>query len=623
MIMKYLKIYIVFFFVSGFFLSSCNDLDIKPVNVLTSDQIFTTDKGVNAALATLYARLPIATMNADLYYPLGNPGMPFANWNNSCVVTGEAQSPTLRNSMGFKSFEGQFLAWWDYESIRYCNVAIEALIANESVYASRKTEYNHWLGEAYFCRAFMYFYMARSYGGVPIVDSVQTYIGKNIEDLQIPRNSEKEVFDFVAADLDKAISMLGSNELQTGRVNKYIAANLKSRAMLYAASIAKNGTVQLDGLIGIPADQAIDYYKKAYAAAKMAMDNGGKYQLYNKYDDGTVEGKTKNFWNLFIDETAANKERMFVKIFDAKIANGRPENWTATQRPAGYSVNIQAGELSVTTEWIELFDDIDGNPFVLNVGTESTPTRYATADLLFQKAQPRLLATILIPGTQFRGSSNPADLYEVRKGIYETYPGILHESANTTDTYMGMRVQGKCGVGNPLYNANGCLVWKYQDPNHDGGWWSGSVDYMEMRYAEVLLNAAEAAVNIIGQTVDGNVVTMNDVLVPINLIRQRAGTASLSTIDEAKIINERRCELAFENQLIWDMKRWRMLDKVLENKTYHALYPYYVFNESKYIFKKIERTEYRYTFDQKAYYAPISDDLIKRNPKLLPNNPGY
>src|SRR3546814_10466914 len=77
----------------------------------------------------------------------------------------------------------------------------------------------------------------------------------------------------------------------SGRANRFVAANLKARVMLFAASEAKNGTVQIDGRVGIPANDATDYYKKAYAAAQFAIDNGGKYALYRRYDDGTPEGK--------------------------------------------------------------------------------------------------------------------------------------------------------------------------------------------------------------------------------------------------------------------------------------------------------------------------------------------
>jgi hypothetical protein len=116
---------------------------------------------------------------------------------------------------------------------------------------------------------------------------------------------------------------------------------------------------------------------------------------------------------------------------------------------------------------------------------------------------------------------------------------------------------------------------------------------------------------------------MNDALEPINELRSRAGAKSLTTINEAVVINERRCELAFENLIMWDMKRWRMLEEVVQNKTFSSLYPYYVADENKYIFIRHERTEQTFRFNTRSYYAPIPSWAIQRNPALMPNNPGY
>src|SRR3546814_18014994 len=74
------------------------------------------------------------------------------------------------------------------------------------------------------------------------------------------------------------------------------------------------------------------------------------------------------------------------------------------------------------------------------------------------------------------------------------------------------RSQGLCGVGNTNTNGNGAVVWKYVDPNATGIDWAGNVDWIDMRYADVLLNKAEAAVNLLGETVDGHAVTMDDAL---------------------------------------------------------------------------------------------------------------
>ena len=82
-----------------------------------------------------------------------------------------------------------------------------------------------------------------------------------------------------------------------GRPTKFAALALKSRAMLYAGSIAKFGTVDLNGVIGIPASEATKYFTAAMDASKAIMDNPA-FSLYNKLSSDPV----KNFTQLFTDE---------------------------------------------------------------------------------------------------------------------------------------------------------------------------------------------------------------------------------------------------------------------------------------------------------------------------------
>src|SRR5690606_37237085 len=110
---------------------------------------------------------------------------------------------------------------------------------------------------------FMYAYMVRCFGGEPIVKNTVSYTDLAEEELYIPRNTEQEVVDFIGEDLDKAMELMGDDELMSCRANKYVAANLKARVMLFAASEAKNGSVQLDGRVGIPAALEKEYYKRA------------------------------------------------------------------------------------------------------------------------------------------------------------------------------------------------------------------------------------------------------------------------------------------------------------------------------------------------------------------------
>src|SRR3546814_17486102 len=109
------------------------------------------------------------------------------------------------------------------------NLTMEQLEGNAGIFYSPPEKYSHCLGELYFCRAYMYAYMVKCFGGVPIVKNTVSYTDLKEEELYIPRNTEKEVVDFIAEDLDKAMELMGADELMSGRANRFVAANLKAR----------------------------------------------------------------------------------------------------------------------------------------------------------------------------------------------------------------------------------------------------------------------------------------------------------------------------------------------------------------------------------------------------------
>ena len=116
-------------------------------------------------------------------------------------------------------------------------------------------------------------------------------------------------------------------------------------------------------------------------------------------------GKVKNYEQLFLDKSASNTERMFILRYDASVS---AHCWDANQRPKGYTQqNDPSGELSATMEWVELFDDTDGNPGKLNIGDPANPVRYSNPADLFVKSQPRLRASVLLPGVQFPEAAIP------------------------------------------------------------------------------------------------------------------------------------------------------------------------------------------------------------------------
>lgn len=573
----------------GFF--SCNTLDIPPMNIIQDEDVFTSEAGINAYISRLYAELPIE----DFRYNRDGFDQ-FANYPGTCNATNEA----LLDMYDFvwENPSGDWFHAWKYSSVRNINYFIENISKNNG---ENTDNVNNWLGEAYFIRAYTYFAMVKRYGGVPIITEVQNFPQQGLEELKIARSSEQEVYDFIANDLDLAISLLPENSIAEGRANKYVAYALKSRVMLYAGSIAKYGKMQLNNLLGIPASESNRYYKEAYESAK-ALE--GKFSLYNKYTD-----KFENYWMLFLDKDSP--ENIFCKYF---LYPQQCHSFDLFHVPYQMrSADGYSSRFNPTLDFVLMFDDIEGNSNWLNIGSEDNPTRYENRIDIFEKAEPRLRGTVIFPGDIFKDEE-----IDIQKGIYESYPdGELYTSADFTAMYKDKAIIGRSGMGNNETTTTGFLIRKYQNPNvqkSDITFWKDSKHWIDIRYAEVLLNRAEAAFAL-GEK--------EDALYCINLIRERAGAKlySMDDLTEKSIQKERRMELAFENHTYWDLRRWRIADSEMNNRQFKSLCPYYIYDEGKYIYK-IEGVGPQYTFDVKVNYVKIPTSEISKNEKLI-QNPGY
>ncbi len=590
--------YLLITFIAVLFIG-CNDLDIPPMNIIGDKEVFTSEAGVTAYMTRLYGALP---MESFTYSRTGG----FHAWNQFDGLghnTGEYMGSDY--VYGWEVRSG--FSYWNYNDIRNVNYFLETLPTYAANFSEQKISY--WLGEAYFARAFFYFGLVKRYGGVPIITSVQKYPDQKLEELQVSRNKEEEVWDQIGMDIDKAIEMLPADKSTKGRANKYVAAALKSRVMLYAGTIAKYGTVQLNGLVGIPKNKAVGYFKKSFEASKL-VEQGG-YALYRKNPD-----KIQNYANLFFDKTSS--ENIFIRQY-SKVA-GVTYSWDCYNSPHQMTGPSGYGSaMNPTIEWVELFgkmkvEDDSGNPI-----------RFDKPEDLLTDLEPRLRATVLFPGETFRGQK-----IDVQGGIYETYPGTLHTAGSSDVMWNGMRVQGLSGLGNNNGTFTGFHLRKYLIPNPTTAQlteWGSDGDWLAIRYAEILLNRAEAAceLSLEGQT---DVNYMEDAFSCINDIRDRAGAELLNSVDQLEDINvvrlERRKELGFENHTWWDFIRWRTADKEIDHNHYKTFAPYYVFNEAKYIFLKGQhKFDAEWTFPVKLYYEPIPASEIGKNPNLLPNNPLY
>ena len=585
---------------ASFFLASCADMDVEPFTIISEDMITTNESGITAYLATLYNGLPIE----DMYY--SNSGFnAFGSVPFLFHLSGEAIS--LNWNYQDANYNGTSFGAWKYTDVRNVNKFITLLRKNQDAFT--KAQVDTWLGEAYMIRAYLYFGMVKRYGGVPLITEVQTYTGDNIEELQVPRNTEKEIYDYIAGQLDSAVMYLPSSN-QTGRFTKWAAYTLKSRSMLFAASIAKYGSMDNScPYVGIPATEAVNYYNLAKAAAKAVIDDGG-FGLY-----AANANKTDNYTELFIN-SANNPEAIYIKEY--KYPN-KTHNFDVWGLPYAYRGSLGYGSnFCPTLDFVESYEMLDGTVLPLPINDAGgNPIEYADPLKIFEGRDPRLAGTVIFPNALWRGQ-----VVEVRKGVVEN--GVLyHATRLVEDTPNGISVAGNCGFTDAAETTTtGFHLRKYLDYNRakeDAGQSRCDQDWIDMRLAEVYLNFAEAAVET---TTD-----IDKALEYINFIRDRAGIALLQINDLTinRVRNERGIELSFESQRFWDLKRWRVAVDMFNNRKYYALHPYYNADNDTYYFEKQlydPSGQSGKTFQSRFYYLQIPTDQIQTNPKLM-QNPGY
>lgn len=628
------------FLICGIILVSCKDFDIPPKNIVNDEDIFTNTAGIKSYMAKMYSELPIEDYKYSHYKLFNEHNNPRCQYS----ISGEAISRDVSGAQTEK------VDYWDdaYKVIRKANYFIETLPKYSSYHSDE--EVKHLLGEAYFVRAFTHYALAKRYGGVPIVQRVLNYPDESIEQLQIARNSEEDTWDAIASDFDYAIANMRAKS-EAGRVNKYAAAALKSRAMLYAASIAQNNTTNWTDdnnvrICGIPAQRATDYFKQAFAAAKLVDD--GDYELYkNSWSATDKEAQYKNFKEIFSNKDS--KENILVKYYQIPDV---VHSWDAYHVPRqGMGPNGYSAETNPTLEFVEMFDgfakEADGTFKNLDAGGKYLLFNNTMEP--FANVEPRLRATVILPGDIFKNES-----VEIRHGIYTgssaggispllpsgtgVYPTTnLLQSANSTQTPYTLPSGEKmnpAGASGTFTSDKTCslsgfslrkmlneslakeLVKEQECTQH----------WIEIRYAEVLLNKAEAAYELYTAGVTGE--NYRQIAFDcINLIRERAGAVQLGSLSDLNSIDiirkERRKELAFENKIWWDLRRWRISDLEQTNTVYRILMPFYVADADKYFFDvRYDMHNRIYTFNTRWYYQEIPGGVITKSPNIK-QNPGY
>ncbi|MEE4287704.1 MAG: RagB/SusD family nutrient uptake outer membrane protein [Mariniphaga sp.] len=571
--MKKIIVYIGIFLMA----MGCQDvLDIKPTNMISEDAVKEDPVLVDAFLNKIYVNTRFrsgSTYSPDqaLLHVMSGEANVFAAWQ----VPFNAAMKIIDENGAHDQAE-----YWPYGNIRSANEIIQIL--EEATFDEQMVQQK--TAEARWLRAFMYFELVKRYGGVPLITEPQS-IEQPIEELYVERNSEKEIYDFIATEMDELVNILPSEygSESFGRPTKWAAYALKSRAMLYAGSIAKYGSVQLNGILGIPANEAGSYYQKAYEAS-MEVINNSPHQLFKKYAD-----PVQNYNRLFIED--GNSEVIFAEVYDLGLL--KTHAWNHVSMPDGFNAGWGSNNW-LYLESVEKYEYQDGSSGKLDWSKFTPQNKFSLEDLILKK-DPRFLASCFYQEIPWQG-------------------GVVYSHTNTIGTIPAGSDWPKVAPNRNRIKT-GFLIRKRVDENilrPISG--EDETDWILFRAGEMYLNAAEAAFER-GETDEAKRL--------INIIRDRAGMPDKETLTVEDIRNERFVELYIEEHRYWDLRRWRIAVEELNGKGFNGVRWVYHIDEDKYTLQLVgaDFNQIR-TFAERNYYFPIGLSRLADNPNLV-ENPGY
>lgn len=522
------------------------------------------------------------------------------------------------NSINLQITSSYFAAWendiedpsrlddyqWEnlYDKIGQINLLIENIddsaIQDESLIRQMKAE-------AFFIRAFIYHKFLKNYGGVPIIERS---FGLD-DELQVPRNTFEETVRFIVEETEKASEILPLEPRKPGYATKGAALALKSRVLLYAASDLYNEN-PANEYVGYLSGNRQNRWEEARDAAREVMDLG-VYELYDRHSD-----PVENFTQLFL-ANEGHEEAIMSRFFDSNDTED------------GYHPGLHNGPNGYrnwggNTPVLSLV-----NAFQMKDGTEfdwENPDHKAAP---FENRDPRFYATILYDGAEWRERPVGARQRDPQ-GIIQTFSELKLPNG---DVLPGLDTRnGPIEEWNGSYT--GFYLRKFMDPSHEPLVRSQEVPWRYFRYAEILLNYAEASIEL-GEE--------GEARQAINRIRQRAGMPEITSGGEELLRqyrNERRVELAFEDHRYWDIRRWKIAPEVYHGAdvvtiTVEATDPYdretyfnYEYTGSNTPsppadeFYSGRRLDGQWSWDDRAYFLPIPLDELNRNEQLV-QNPGY
>lgn len=550
----------------GATMTSCDPLGVEPTTKVDEERFWQ-----NPLLARTY-------VNNFYFIAPSYSGHDFQTeqWSDNCQGNSEQDWDTYcQNKFNNRQYD-ETSPWsgpWSgsYKNLYNIHIGMEKIASSGALNEQIKSQL---LAECYFFRAWVYFDMEKFWGTVPYVDHA---LSLN-ENTYLPQTKRETLFDNMLADLDKSIELFGkmNGTPEIGMVNINVAKAFKSRVALYAANAASASTKGLftDDAAGLFKFEknAQHYYQIAYDAAK---DLIGKYDLEPNYEDlftsETAHTSVESIWPVMFKENQRGG-------FNPTEKNGPDGAYYGNSDKKTLSWDMRSG-LFPTQDLVDCYlqkDEADGKwkhwwetkqaqDLNIAVTTDKDGNKQYSGSgdnyrKMFENRDQRFYATVTYDGAYMGPVNNP--IYQIQTWIDKTTMND-QRTLKYSALHTGYRSQENLSTA-PVNRASCQTITGYYSRkyshfdqfNDDGSLkkTQRTTCYFNIRYAEVLLNLAEAAVNLDKSA---------EAIAQINKIRERAGmsaydgaTDKQSVYDEVKV--ERRLEFAFENPgfRYFDLLRW-------------------------------------------------------------------
>ncbi|MFV0325676.1 MAG: RagB/SusD family nutrient uptake outer membrane protein [Bacteroides xylanisolvens] len=418
--------------------------------------------------------------------------------------------------------------------------------------------------EARVLRAFYYFELARRYGDIPMPQNVMTPEEAN----NTGKTSFDEIVDFIVSECNDAATNLpetyiGQPNNETGRVTKGFAMALKSKALLYKASLLHNPTMNTE---------------RWKASAKAALDiiNLNLYQLDPKEKANSLNSKEVVLFRM-------NNNSSYLELCNFPI------RFTEGKR------GTPALGIFPSQNLVDAFKTVNGYRVSLTENGWECEDPVFDPQNPYDGRDPRFYWTILANGMSFKG--------------------------NKIETFTGGKDYAPVNAGG---SATGYFLRKYiqettsfvpdQEVTNKHHW-------IIYRYAETLLTYAESMIGAFNSVTYKDATYNKTALEALNEVCANAGMPLITTTDKDEFIralrNEWRVEFAFEDHRFWDIRRWKIGDstqKELNGVTITKTTTGLSFQKTLY--------ENR-SWTDRMYLYPIPQEELFKNKNLYPQNSGW